>query len=78
MYAQDIEPVILLHAGLEECDVVVLERPEETLVANVAHTIQRKLCTAFLQQHWFDLELVCFRHLAIVVDEASHMQQVKC
>lgn len=49
MYTHDIEPLILLRPRLEEPDLAIAEVAEETFIADVAHTVEGELGTAFLQ-----------------------------
>ena len=49
MDTHEVEPVVLLPAGLEEFDFVVTKCPEQSLISNIAHTIQSKFGLAFLQ-----------------------------
>ena len=77
MHTQEIEPIRALGAWPKELDLAVSKRPEEPLVAHVAHAEERELSAAFLEEHWFDLDVVRFVRAAVVVDEPAHLKDVK-
>jgi hypothetical protein len=73
----EVEPLVLVQAGLEEFHIAVAKRAEEALVANIAHAVQGKLGGSFLQEYRLDLDVVGFWRSAVVVQEARHLQDVE-
>ena len=77
MNAHQIEPVLLLCPRLVELDFTVSESPEQALIPYVAHSIERKLCIAFLQQDRLYLDVVGFRGPSVVVDKSRCLEQIQ-
>jgi hypothetical protein len=77
MHTCEVEPLVLVQAGLEELHIAVAKRAEEALVANIAHAVQGKLGGSFLQEYRLDLDVVGFWRSAVVVQEARHLQDVE-
>ena len=73
----EVEPVLLLHPGLVKFDFPISEGPKQALVPNVAHAIQCELRISFLKQYRFNLDIIRFGSSAIVVNQASSLQQVQ-
>lgn len=68
VYTHEIEPVLLLHARLKEFDFPISESPKQSLVSDVAHAIESKLCVSLLKQNRLNLYIIRFRGSPIVVD----------
>ena len=77
MYAEEIEPVVLLHARLEELDTSISPGSKEAFVTDIAETVQCELCISLLEEDGLDLDVVGFRGAAVVVDETRHLQEVE-
>jgi hypothetical protein len=75
--AYEIKPVTLLCAGLEELDLAISKGPEEALVTDITHSIQRELRATFLEQYRLDNDSIHLWHTAIVVDESGNLKQVQ-
>lgn len=72
MDAHNVEPVPRLDAGLEELDVTVSKRSEQTLVAHVAHAIQSEFSLSFLKKNWLDVDVVGLWCAAVVIEQTRH------
>ncbi len=70
MHAHEIEPIFLLRAWLEEFDLAVAKRSEQTFVPYIAHAIKCKLRPTFLEQHRFNKDVVRLGCTSIVVDQS--------
>ena len=77
MYTHKVEPIALLRAGLEEFDLAISESSKETLVTNVAHTIQSEFGAALLKKYRLDSNLICLGHTTVVIHQSCNLKQVQ-
>lgn len=74
MHTHEVEPLIFLCAWLEELDVAIAKVSEQTLIADIAHTIQSEFSSTFLQQNRFDRDFVSLLMSPIVVDQSGYLE----
>jgi hypothetical protein len=58
MNTHKVEPVVLDLTGFEELDLFISECSIESFITNIAHTVQCKLCPAFLKKNGSDFDVV--------------------
>ena len=73
VHTYEIEPILLLRAGLIEFDLPIPKGPKQPFIANVAHPVKCQFGLALLNQHWFDLNVVGLGCSAEVVDQACSL-----
>ena len=70
VHGHEIEPVLLLRVWSEEFHFPVAKCPEEPLIPDIAHPVQCKLCVTFLEQDWFDCDVVRLGGSAVIVHKS--------
>lgn len=75
--AHEVEPILLLRARPIELDLSITKGAKEPLIPNIAHPIQSKLGSTFLQQNGLDKNIVRLWCPSVVIDESRNLQQIK-
>lgn len=77
MDTHQVEPVFLLRARLEELDLAVPKCPKQTLIPDIAHSVQGKLGAAFLQQYRLYSDVVRLGSSSVVIEQSSHLEYIQ-
>ena len=73
VYTHEIEPIVLLHTWLKEFDLAISKSPKQSLIPDITHAVQSKLCISFLEQNRLYLYVVGFWGSPIIVDQSRYL-----